>query len=69
MIYVQRTHGQDASQVAKLAAEQSGTTLVGNFRWYGPSGPIYREINTADGRGVRVYEPDYIACPVGTFAV
>lgn len=57
-IIVRRGRDQDASRVASLAARASGTTLAGNLRWYGPAGPQHREAPTADGRLIRVVEPD-----------
>ena len=69
MIYVQRRPDQDASWVAAQAAWTAGTHTVGCLRWYGAEGPTWREINTMDGQGVRVYEPGYEACPPETIRV
>lgn len=60
LIITRRNPDQDASAVASYAAQEAGTHLIGNMRWYaGPcnAGLPYREISTADGRGVRVLEP------------
>ena len=57
-IIVRRQDGEDASQVAKRAAEENNTSLEGNLRWYGAMGAAYREIGTADGRTIRIVDPD-----------
>ncbi len=57
-IRVKRKPEEDASQAAGRAARLAGTSLSGNLRWYGLVGPHHREIGTADGRTVVVYEPD-----------
>ncbi len=57
--------------MAAETARTHGTTLVGNIRWYGASGPKYREVLTKDGRTIRIIEPrgeclqsDRRRCPI-----
>jgi len=58
IIEVTRNWGQDAIAAATETAHQNDTQLSGNLRTNGPSkSPNYREINTKDGRVIRVNEP------------
>jgi hypothetical protein len=55
-ITITRQPDEDASAIAAQAAREHGTSLAGNLRWYGATGPEYREVRTADGRTIRVVE-------------
>ena len=56
-IEITRKPDQDASAAAKEAADNAGTRITGNLRWYGAAVPTHRECMTIDGRTIRVNEP------------
>lgn len=56
-IRIIRGDNQDPMLAATAVAKEHDTHLEGNMRWHGLVAPNHREIGTADGRTIAVYEP------------